>query len=132
MASVLFVCVKNGGKSQIAAALMRMKEGVDVHSCGTKPGSSVNALAAESLDEVGASTEGEYPKGIDPEIVRSVDRVVLLGDEADPGLFDTAKRVDVWILDEPSHRGIDGMDRMRLVRDEIAGRVDELYRELTA
>lgn len=132
MPSVLFVCVKNGGKSQIAASLMRMKEGVEVHSCGTLPGRDLNALAVESLAEVGGTVEGEHPKGIDPEVVSFVDRVVILGEEADPGLFAQAKQVDVWVTDEPSLRGIEGMERMRLVRDDIARRVDELYEEMTS
>ena len=131
MPSVLFVCVKNGGKSQIAASLMRMKEGIDVHSCGTKPAGELNALAVESLAEVGGSVEGEHPKGIDPAVVSSVDRVVILGEEADPGLFADAKQVDVWVTDEPSLRGMEGMERMRLVRDDIARRVDSLYAEMT-
>lgn len=131
MASVLFVCVKNGGKSQIAASLMRMKERIEVHSCGTKPAGDLNALAVQSLEEVGGSIEGEYPKGIDPDVVSSVDRVVILGEEADRSLFAGAKQVDVWVVDEPSLRGIDGMERMRLVRDDISRRVDNLYEELT-
>lgn len=132
MASVLFVCVKNGGKSQIAASLMRLKEGIEVHSCGTKPGTSVNGLAVQMLEEIGASASGEYPKGIDPEIVAGVDRVVILGEEADPRLFSQAQRVDVWTIDEPSHRGIEGEERMRLVRDHISRKVDSLYEEMTA
>ncbi|MBS4104957.1 arsenate-mycothiol transferase ArsC, partial [Tsukamurella paurometabola] len=65
--SVLFVCVKNGGKSQMAAGLMRKTVGdaVEVHSAGTKPGSVVNGLSAESLAEVGVDITGETPKPID-------------------------------------------------------------------
>ncbi|MBS4104958.1 arsenate-mycothiol transferase ArsC, partial [Tsukamurella paurometabola] len=65
--SVLFVCVKNGGKSQMAAGLMRKAAGeaVEVHSAGTKPGSAVNGLSAESLAEVGVDITGETPKPID-------------------------------------------------------------------
>lgn len=83
-ASVLFVCKKNGGKSQMAAALMRQHAGdaITVYSAGTAPGDTLSALAEEAIVEVGASMEGEYPKPIDPEILRSVDRVIVLGDEA--------------------------------------------------
>ena len=79
--AVLFVCVKNGGKSQMAAGLMRQLVGdtVDVYSAGTKPGTAVNALSAESLTEVGVDITGETPKLIEPQLVEAVDLVVTLG-----------------------------------------------------
>lgn len=130
---VLFVCVKNGGKSQMAAALMRLHAGdaVAVHSAGTKPGSAVNALAAEAVAELGADMSGETPEAIDPDLVRQVDRVVVLGDEArvDP-VEGMAGTIEVWRTDEPSERGIEGMERMRLVRDDIDRRVRALLAEL--
>ena len=125
--SVLFVCVKNGGKSQMAAGLMRKIAGdeVDVYSAGTKPGTAVNGLSAESLGEVGVDISSETPTLIDPELVRDVDVVVTLGREAHvdqvPGTT-----FENWDTDEPSERGIDGIERMRLVRDDIAARVSEL------
>lgn len=128
---MLFVCVKNGGKSQMAAGLMRQLAGdtVDVHSAGTKPGASVNALSADSLREVGVDISGETPTLVDPQIVRDVDVVVILGREAQlepvPGT-----EFQNWDTDEPSERGIDGIDRMRLVRDDIAVRVTELLAQL--
>lgn len=74
--SVLFVCVKNGGKSQMAAALLRSHAGdaVEVHSAGTRPGTSLNALSAEAVAEVGADMSGEHPKPIAPDLLRRVDR----------------------------------------------------------
>ena len=129
--SVLFVCVKNGGKSQMAAGLMRQLAGddVEVFSAGTKPGPAVNALSAESLQEVGVDITGEVPKLVDPQVVRDVDLVVTLGREArvDPV---PGTRFENWDTDEPSDRGIDGIDRMRLVRDDITARVRELARQL--
>jgi arsenate-mycothiol transferase len=82
--SVLFVCVKNGGKSQMAAGLMRELAGksVEVHSAGTRPGTEVNKLSAESLAELGIDISAETPKPVDPELVRAVDIVVTLGREA--------------------------------------------------
>lgn len=131
--SVLFVCVKNGGKSQMAAGLMRKAVGgaVEVHSAGTKPGTAVNGLSAESLAEVGIDITGETPKPIDPELLARVDLVVTLGREA---VIDTPAGVTLinWDTDEPSERGIDGIERMRLVRDDIAARVTALAAELTA
>ncbi|MDV6260209.1 arsenate-mycothiol transferase ArsC [Rhodococcoides yunnanense] len=129
--SVLFVCVKNGGKSQMAAGLMRKVAGdsIEVHSAGTKPGSSVNALSAESLLEVGVDLSGEAPKPIDPALLARMDYVVTLGSEANVEPVD-GPTFENWNTDEPSERGIDGMDRMRLVRDDIAARVEELASRL--
>ena len=129
--SVLFVCVKNGGKSQMAAGLMRKAAGddVDVYSAGTKPGTAVNALSAESLLEVGVDITGETPTPIDPQLVRDVDVVVTLGREAHVDPVD-GTRFENWDTDEPSDRGIDGIERMRLVRDDIAARVDQLAAQL--
>ncbi|MBF6253934.1 low molecular weight phosphatase family protein [Nocardia farcinica] len=130
--SVLFVCVKNGGKSQMAAGLMRAAAGnqVEVHSAGTRPGTAINALSAESLREVGVDISGETPKPIDPALLASVDLVITLGREAhiDPV---AGVRIINWDTDEPSERGIDGIERMRLVRDDIAARVDHLLTDLT-
>ncbi|OAN39904.1 low molecular weight phosphatase family protein [Mycolicibacterium iranicum] len=131
--SVLFVCVKNGGKSQMAAGLMRKLAGdsVDISSAGTKPGSSVNALSVETLREVDIDISGEKPKPLDAQRVRDVDYVITLGREAhvepvDGTIFET------WETDEPSERGIEGIERMRLVRDDIANRVDDLFRRLVS
>ena len=130
--SVLFVCVKNGGKSQMAAGLMTKRAGgaVRVASAGTRPGSAVNALSAESLAEVGVDISANTPKPVTEELVAAADVVVTLGREAHvdevPGT-----RFENWDTDEPSERGIDGIERMRLVRDDIARRVDDLYQRLT-
>lgn len=130
--SVLFVCVKNGGKSQMAAGLMRQLAGdtVTVHSAGTKPGAAVNDLSAQALLEVGVDTTSEQPKPVDYDLARNVDLVVTLGREAQldplPGT-----RVENWDTDEPSERGIDGLERMRLVRDDITARVQRLHTTLT-
>ena len=128
---MLFVCVRNGGKSQMAAGLMRTAAGdrIEVHSAGTKPGTSVNALSAQVLAEVGADMSGETPRPIDPELLRRVDLVVTLGREAvvevPPGT-----ELRNWDTDEPSDRGIEGIERMRLVRDDIDDRVRALLAEL--
>lgn len=132
--SVLFVCAKNGGKSQMAAALMehRAAGAVEVHSAGTKPGSKINALSTEVVAEVGADMSTGHPKPIDPELLRSVDRVVVLGDEAKvQPLEGMTGTIETWYTDEPSTRGIEGAERMRLVRDDIDTRVRKLLTELT-
>jgi arsenate-mycothiol transferase len=130
--SVLFVCVKNGGKSQMAAGLMRRLAGgtVEVHSAGTAPGVAVNDLSARALLEVGVDVTGEVPTLVDYALARTVDVVVTLGREVRldplPGIT-----VENWDTDEPSERGIDGLERMRLIRDDIAARVHRLYSTLT-
>lgn len=129
--SVLFVCVKNAGKSQMAAALLRRAAGdsVTVHSAGTRPGDAVNRMSADALAEIGIGTAGERPKPIDPILLATVDRVIILGAEADVDV-PAGVRVERWTTDEPSVRGIEGVARMRLVRDDIATRVDHLVNEL--
>ncbi|QDG61672.1 low molecular weight phosphatase family protein [Pseudarthrobacter sp. NIBRBAC000502771] len=130
--AVLFVCSKNGGKSQLAAGLMRDLAGdnVTVYSAGTKPAKSLNSQAVESLTELGIDTTGEYPKPVTDDILNAVDTVIVLGTEAklDPP---AGKRFEIWETDEPSTRGIEGIERMRLVRDDIKTRVQALYNEIT-
>lgn len=131
--SVLFVCVKNGGKSQMAAALMRLRAGdaVEVHSAGTMPGNKLNEASRASVAELGASFEGESPKPIDPELLRRVDRVVIIGEEAVVEPVEGMRgSIETWVTDEPSLRGIEGDERMRLVRDDIDARVQALLHEL--
>ncbi|GAA2028548.1 low molecular weight phosphatase family protein [Terrabacter terrae] len=127
--SVLFVCVKNSGKSQMAAALMRSLAGdqVEVYSAGTKPGDSVNALSAQAVAEIAASMEGEAPKAIDPDLLRRVDRVVVLGSDAVVHPVEGMRgTIENWETDEPSTRGVDGIDRMHLIRDDILARCERL------
>jgi arsenate-mycothiol transferase len=130
--SVLFVCVKNAGKSQMAAGLMSKVAGdtVRVYSAGTRPGTAINQLSAESLAEVGVDISGESPKPIDAGLIRSVDVVVTLGREAHVEPV-AGTSFENWDTDEPSERGIDGIDRMRLVRDDIAARVADLAERLS-
>ncbi|MFX4288379.1 low molecular weight phosphatase family protein [Janibacter sp. G349] len=131
--SVLFVCAKNGGKSQMAAALMEHHaEGrVEVHSAGTTPAAAINALSAEVIAESGADMSAGQPKAIDPELLARVDRVVVLGDEARvTPVANMIGTVETWHTDEPSTRGIEGIERMRMVRDDIDSRVQALMQEL--
>jgi arsenate-mycothiol transferase len=130
-ASVLFVCQKNGGKSQLAAALMRAAagDGVEVLSAGTKPAAALNAQAVQSLTELGIGVGDEHPKALTAAMVAAADVVVILGSEAQVAEV-AGTRFETWITDEPSERGIEGMERMRLVRDDIRTRVDELRARL--
>ena len=130
--SVLFVCSKNGGKSQLAAGLMnQLANGtVTVHSAGTKPAESLNRQSVDSLAELGIDITGEHPKPITDEVRDAADVVIVLGTEAKVEPRE-GQRLEFWDTDEPSERGIDGMERMGLVRDDIRARVQKLYAELT-
>ncbi|UGT62184.1 low molecular weight phosphatase family protein [Nocardia asteroides] len=129
--SVLFVCARNSGKSQMAAALLRQAGPglVRVHSAGTDPGTALNPLSVQVLEEVGATVDGEYPKPLDPAIAAHAEVVVVLGTEAELDL-PPGPRLLRWDTDEPSARGIDGIERMRLIRKDIAARVHALLTEL--
>ena len=128
---VLFVCVKNGGKSQMAAALMMkaVGEAIDVDSAGTQPGTAVNGLSAQALLEVGLDISANVPKLATDALIQQSDVVVVLGREAvlDRGDGPSVVR---WDTVEPSERGIDGIERMRMIRDDIKARVEQLAEEL--
>lgn len=130
---VLFVCVRNSGKSQMAAALARQhaQGQIEVFSAGTQPGSSLNQLAVDVIAEAGADMSAGKPKAIDPAILRTADRVVIIGEEAQLEMpADATGTLERWRTDEPSERGIDGVERMRLVRNDIDARVRNLVAEL--
>ena len=129
--SILFVCSKNGGKSQLAAGLMnQLANGtVTVHSAGTKPGKSLNPQSVDALAELGIDITGEQPKPVTDQVLDGVDVMTVLGNEAKVQAPE-GKRIEVWDTDEPSERGIEGMERMRLVRDDIRARVQKLHAEL--
>lgn len=131
--TVLFVCVGNGGKSQMAAALAAKHAGdrIEIHSAGTTPGTKLNPQSVEVIAEVGADMSGGTPKGIDPQLLRDVDRTIILGSDAQLELPDGAHGTcERWVTDEPSTRGIEGIERMRLIRDDIDTRVRRLVAEL--
>lgn len=131
--AVLFVCVGNGGKSQMAAALAVAEVGdrVEIHSAGTTPGTKLNAESVAAIAEAGADMSGGVPKGVDKQLLRAVDRTVLLGADAQLTLpADARGTCERWLTDEPSERGVDGMERMRLIRDDIHARVRTLLAEL--
>ena len=131
---MLFVCVRNGGKSQMAAGLMRHaveQRGltVQVSSAGTQAGMKLNAQSVECLAEVGVDISTARTHQLTEDDVRAADLVVVLGGEARVEPVEGTP-VEVWEIDEPSTRGIAGMDRMRRVRDDIATRVQELVDRL--
>ena len=126
---LLFVCVHNAGKSQMAAALMRAKNlpNVTVLSGGTRPGNDLNVEAQAAVAELGVSMGDEHPKEITDEIFMSVDRIIILGNEAKlapvAGMNGT---IETWLTPEPGVDAGDKLAQTRIVRDDIVRRIDEL------
>ncbi|MFM1984391.1 MAG: hypothetical protein RL723_826 [Actinomycetota bacterium] len=131
--SVLFICVHNAGKSQTAEALMKHLVGdeVTVYSGGTGPDEKLAADAVAALEEIGVEVDGQFPKAIDPKILKSVDRVIVLGDQAQVEPIDGMKsEIETWLIIEPKELGVIGEQRAAMVRDEILERVEQLAEEL--
>lgn len=130
--SVLFVYVSNAGKSVMATGLMRhiAAPNIRVSSAGTDAKNAVNALSAQVLAEVGIDISAHQPVQLTEQMIDDADLVVIVGSQAriedHPGT-----RVQRWDTDEPSLRGIDGIDRMRIIRDDINTRVQTLTADLT-
>jgi protein-tyrosine-phosphatase len=126
--SVMFLCVHNAGRSQMASGWLRFLSGdaVDVFSGGSEPASQVNPAAIEAMAEVGIDIRTEYPKPWTDEIVRAADVVVTMGcGDACPVY--PGKRYEDWVLDDPE--GLD-VESIRPIRDDIRGRVEELLTKL--
>ncbi len=126
--SVLFVCVHNAGRSQMAAALLaRHADGrVDVRSAGSEPGDAVNPAVVEVMRELDIDLTSERPKRLETEAVAAADVVITMGcGDACP--FFPGKRYLDWELDDPAGKT---PDQVRLIRDEIDRRVRSLVAEL--
>ncbi len=125
--SVLFVCVHNSGKSQIAAGVARhlAVPGVHVESAGTAPSQTLHPGSLQTLAEVGIDASAERPKALTPELIEAADLIVVLGTEAKVDPHDGTP-VQTWPIVEPSEQGIEGPERMRLVREDITARVRAL------
>ena len=126
--SVLFVCVHNAGRSQMAAAfLSHLSAGaVQVRSAGSEPGDEVNPAAIEAMAEVGIDISAQSPKFLTPESVRDSDVVVTMGC-GDTCPICPGKRYLDWDLEDPAGKGVDSV---RPIRDDIEQRVRGLLREL--
>ncbi len=126
--TVLFVCVSNAGKSVMAQALTRHTAGdrITALSAGTHAKTAVNAISAQALAELGIDISGHTPTQINANLIHDADLIVILGTEAHIDDPTDGTPIERWDTDEPSHRGIDGIQRMRLIRDDIATRVTEL------
>ncbi|MEV7846210.1 arsenate reductase ArsC [Streptomyces cyaneofuscatus] len=126
--SVLFVCVHNAGRSQMAAAfLTHLSEGrVEVRSAGSTPADAVNPAAVQAMAEAGIDLSAETPKVLTVDAVRASDVVITMGcGDTCPVL--PGKRYLDWKLDDPAGQGVEAV---RPIRDEIEGRVRGLLAEL--
>ena len=125
---VLFVCIHNSGRSQMAAGFMSNLGGerVVVRSAGSAPKESISLIVVEAMAEVGIDISLEYPKPLTEEVVRAADAVITMGcGDACPVY--PGKRYEDWVLDDPAGQGIDSV---RIIRDEIKQRVEHLLSEL--
>ncbi|UWF77652.1 MULTISPECIES: arsenate reductase ArsC [Microbacterium] len=126
--SVLFVCVHNAGRSQMAAGFLRELGGgrIEVRSAGSMPASDINPVAVAAMAEVGIDIAGEQPKVLTTDAVQASDVVITMGcGDACP--FFPGKRYEDWKLDDPAGQGIEAV---RPIRDEIRRRVEELVADL--
>jgi arsenate reductase (thioredoxin) len=129
MPEVLFVCVHNAGRSQMAAGLLeREAQGqVRIVSAGTEPADQLNPAVVEAMNEVGIDISAERPKKLEDEMVRESDVVITMGcGDACP--IYPGKRYEDWDLEDPAGKDL---ETVRRIRDEIRERVEGLTRSLT-
>jgi len=128
--TVLFVCVHNAGRSQMAAGYLRALAGdaVDVLSAGSAPGDAVNPVAVQAMAEEEIDISLALPTLLTTESVREADVVITMGCGDACPIF-PGKRYEDWVLDDPAGQGIDAVRR---IRDEIRARVVMLLEELAA
>jgi arsenate reductase len=125
---VLFVCVQNAGRSQMAAALLdHYADGrVHVRSAGSEPADQINPAVVEASNEVGVDISKEFPKPMTDEVVRAADAVITMGcGDACP--IYPGKRYEDWEVDDPADADLEGVRR---IRDEISQRVRKLLDEV--
>ncbi|MGW9159008.1 arsenate reductase ArsC [Microbacterium sp. NPDC055665] len=126
--SVLFVCVHNAGRSQMAAGFLRDIAGdrIEVRSAGSMPADQINPTAVAAMGELGIDITAEQPKVLTTEVVQASDVVITMGcGDACP--FFPGKRYEDWKLDDPAGQGIDAV---RPIRDEIKARIEQLVSEI--
>ena len=128
--SVLFVCVHNAGRSQMAAGWLRHLAGgtIEVRSAGSTPAEHINAAAVDAMREVGIDITDQTPKLLEWKTAESSDVIVTMGCGDACPIF-PGRRYEDWQLDDPAGKDIDAV---RQIRDEIRTRVEKLVAELAA
>ena len=126
--TVLFVCVHNAGRSQMAAGFMQaLGQGrIEVLSAGSAPKDSINPVAVQVMAEVGIDIASNIPKVLTTQAVKEADAVITMGC-GDVCPIYPGKRYEDWVLDDPAGQGIEAV---RIIRDEIKIRVEKLLGEL--
>jgi protein-tyrosine-phosphatase len=125
---VLFVCVHNAGRSQMAAGLLKLRSQGQIHvrSAGSTPAEEINPNAIAVLEELGIDTSEEFPKPLTDEVVWAADVVITMGCGDACPIF-PGKRYEDWEVDDPAGQDL---ETVRRIRDEIDQRVQKLIREL--
>ena len=128
--TVLFVCVHNAGRSQMAAGFMeKLSNGkVTVLSAGSAPKDSINPMAIQAMAEVGIDIANNQPKILTTEAVQESDVVITMGC-GDTCPFYPGKRYEDWVLDDPAGQSI---EKVRIIRDQIKAKVEELLASLAS
>ncbi len=126
--SVLFVCVHNAGRSQMAAGFLRAlgDDRVEVRSAGSLPAEQINPVAVEAMAELGIDIAGEQPKVLTTDAVRESDVVITMGCGDVCPVF-PGKRYEDWQLEDPAGQGLEAV---RPIRDDIRARIERLLAEL--
>ena len=125
---VLFVCVHNAGRSQMAAGLLKLRSQgrINVRSAGSTPGEEINPNAVLALEELGVDMSEAFPKPLTDEVVRAADVVITMGcGDACP--IYPGKKYEDWVLDDPPEQDL---ETVRRIRDQIDERVQKLIEEL--
>ena len=125
---VLFVCVHNAGRSQMAAGLLKLRSRgrINVRSAGSAPGEEINPNALLALEELGVDMSEAFPKPLTDEVVRAADVVITMGcGDACP--IYPGKKYEDWVLDDPAGQDL---ETVRRIRDDIDERVQKLIAEL--
>jgi arsenate reductase len=128
MPEVLFVCVHNAGRSQMAAGLVKLRSQGRIHvrSAGSSPADEVNPAVVQAMEEIGVDMSEEFPKPLTDEVVRAADVVITMGcGDACP--IYPGKKYEDWAIDDPAGQDL---DTVRGIRDELDGRVQTLIDEL--
>jgi arsenate reductase (thioredoxin) len=126
---VLFVCVHNAGRSQMAAGLVKLRSDGHIHvrSAGSDPGEEINPAVLEAMEELGVDMSEEFPKPLTDEVVRAADVVITMGcGDACP--IYPGKKYEDWVLDDPEGQSL---ETVRRLRDELDAKVRRLVDELT-
>ena len=128
MKKVVFVCIHNSGRSQMAEAFARRFPGIEAVSAGTEPADGLNPVVVKAMREIGCDMSGHRPKMLTPQMVDGADRIITMGCRVDAGVCPAAfLPTEDWGLEDPKGQPI---EKVREIRDRIEKRVQELAGEL--